>query len=70
MSTNDRPLEAGAYTVREFCLAHHIGETTYYRLKERGEGPKEMKVGKRRYISREAAEAWRRAREHQLEEEG
>jgi predicted DNA-binding transcriptional regulator AlpA len=59
-----------AYSITEFCVRHQISKATYYRLKEHGEGPKEMRIGRRRLISREAAEDWRRQREHQLEQEG
>jgi hypothetical protein len=36
---------------------------TYYNLRERGEQPREMRVGKRAMISVEAAADWRRDRE-------
>ena len=56
------PLRA-AYTISEFCRAHRISQSKYYALKNLGLGPVEMQVGRRRLISCEAAEAWRRARE-------
>ena len=56
------PLRA-AYSIEEFCKAHRISELKYYALKNLGLGPVEMQVGRRRLVSIEAAEAWRRARE-------
>jgi len=35
----------------------------YFKLKTEGKGPTEMQVGRRRMISFEAAEQWRRERE-------
>ncbi len=54
---------SGALSVDQFCEAHHISRAYFYTLMKRGEGPRIMKVGKRRLISVEAAAAWRRARE-------
>ena len=52
-----------AFTVEEFCDAHRISRARYYELKRQGLTPVEMVVGRRRLISYEAAERWRRARE-------
>lgn len=52
-----------AYTIDEFCKAHGIGRSTFYRLMDRGEGPNMMKVGDTHHISAEAAKRWRRERE-------
>jgi hypothetical protein len=49
--------------VAEFCDAHRISQAKYYELKKSGSAPVEMKVGRRRLISCEAASAWRRERE-------
>jgi hypothetical protein len=51
-----------AYTVDEFCWAHGFSRAQYYKLKARGEGPDEFRVGKRVLISEEAAARWRRKR--------
>jgi hypothetical protein len=56
------PVETAAYSIPEFCAAHRISQAYYFILKRRGEGPKEMIVGRRRLISHEDAAAWRRAR--------
>ena len=52
-----------AYSIREFCAAHRLSESMYFKLRHQGLGPDEMSVGSRRIISVEAAERWRRARE-------
>ena len=54
---------AAAYSIREFCAAHRLSESMYFKLRNQGLGPDEMSVGSRRLISFEAAERWRRARE-------
>jgi predicted DNA-binding transcriptional regulator AlpA len=57
------PAPSTVYSIREFCESHGISEALYYRMKRRGEGPREMKVGARILISHESAAAWRRAQE-------
>jgi hypothetical protein len=52
-----------AYTIAEFCVKHRVGRAFYFKIKAQGIGPKEMRVGAKVLISREAAAAWRRARE-------
>ena len=54
---------AAAYSIREFCAAHRLSESMYFKLRNQGLGPDEMSVGSRRIISFEAAERWRRERE-------
>src|SRR4051794_9738781 len=53
-----------AYSISEFCRAHGICAPTYYKLKNYGLGPAEMRMGGAVRISREAAAAWRHAREN------
>jgi hypothetical protein len=57
------PTPAAVYSIAEFCEAHRMSQTQYFRLRKRNEGPREMHVGTRVYISHEAAAAWRRTRE-------
>lgn len=52
-----------ALTIPDFCETNRISVTTYFAIKKAGKGPTEMKVGKRRLISPDAMETWRRARE-------
>jgi hypothetical protein len=64
-STRDEqpPIPAAAYSIREFCAAHRLSESMFFKLRNQGLGPAEMSVGSRRIISFEAAARWRRARE-------
>lgn len=52
-----------AYSIEEFCHAYGISRTFYFKLKDRGDGPREMRVGHRVLISFEASAEWRKARE-------
>jgi hypothetical protein len=62
---NDATLIATAlaFAVPEFCEAHRISRALFYLLQREGRGPRVMKCGRRTLISRESAEAWRRAME-------
>jgi hypothetical protein len=57
------PIPVNAFTVLEFCRSHRISKAKYYELKRENLHPDEMVVGRRRLISFESAERWRRARE-------
>jgi hypothetical protein len=61
--TRDRGSPTHAFTVLEFCDAHRISRSRYYELKKQGLAPVEMIVGRKRLISFEAADLWRRERE-------
>jgi len=52
-----------AFTIPQFCQAHGISRALFYILQREGRAPASMKVGRRRLIARESAEAWRRAME-------
>jgi hypothetical protein len=52
-----------AFTIPEFCAAHRFGPAHYYKLKQEGLGPREIKLGTRTIITAEAAAEWRRAQE-------
>lgn len=56
-------MESLTFSVDEFCHAHNISRAFFYKLRTRGLGPREMKIGTRTIISREAAADWRRDRE-------
>lgn len=60
-ATPDAP--AAVYTIPEFCSAHRISPAMFYKMKNAGIGPRELRVGSRRLITFEAAADWRRARE-------
>jgi hypothetical protein len=53
-----------AYTIPEFCRRNgNMSQAMYFKLQVQGEGPREMKVGRRKMISKEASAEWRRSRE-------
>ncbi|CCD97739.1 hypothetical protein [Bradyrhizobium sp. STM 3809] len=52
-----------AFSIDEFCVRHRISTQLFYKLRPQGLMPATFKVGTRVLISREAAAAWRRARE-------
>jgi hypothetical protein len=60
--TGQKP-DAQAFTVAEFCQAHRISESFYYKLKARGLGPVETKLLSKTIITNENAKAWRTRRE-------
>src|SRR5262245_21197394 len=57
------PPDAGAFTVDDFCALHRLSRAMYYKLNKRGKGPREIRLGAKILISREAAAEWRRALE-------
>ena len=57
------PIARAVYSIGEFCTAHRISESMYFKLKKQRRGPREMHVGDRVLISFEAAADWRAARE-------
>ncbi|WP_426614492.1 hypothetical protein [Bradyrhizobium sp. McL0616] len=65
-----KPIQANAadhvdaYSIDEFCARHRISPQLFYKLKPQGLMPLTFSVGTRVLISREAADAWRRAREN------
>jgi len=57
------PPPLSAFTIPAFCAAFDMSERYYYLLRERGEGPKEMRMGSRVLISIDAVAKWQTARE-------
>jgi hypothetical protein len=55
---DDRPR-----TIEEFSQRNRLSITSYYELRSRGQGPREMRVLSKVLISPEAERDWRRARE-------
>jgi hypothetical protein len=51
------------HTIPEFCRANRLSITSYYKLRERGQGPREMHVLSRILITPAAERDWRRERE-------
>lgn len=58
-----------ALSIDEFCARHGFCRGSFYNLQKRGKAPKFFHVGARRFITREAAEVWRREREAAAEVE-
>jgi hypothetical protein len=55
--------DRAAFSIPEFCRRYGFSQAFFFKLKAQGHGPRLMEVGRRRLISREADEAWRRERE-------
>ena len=47
------------YTIDEFCRAHRLSKSSYYDLKRRGLGPREIRVMRKPLVTVEAAAEWR-----------
>lgn len=58
MPSHDEPRDS--MTVNEFCARNRISKQFYYKLRARGDGPTEMRLGSRVLISKEEAADWRR----------
>ena len=53
---------AAAYSIPEFCEAHRISESMYYKIRGLGLGPKEARALTKMIITKESAADWRRER--------
>jgi hypothetical protein len=60
-SKNRKPTDA--HTVASFCESNAISLSKYFNLKRDGKGPREIELGGRIIISREAETDWRHERE-------
>jgi excisionase family DNA binding protein len=47
-----------SFSIKEICERNHIGRSTYYKLKEDGLGPKEVRIGRSVRVTREAEDEW------------
>ena len=56
--------DVAADPIPEFCRQHRIGVATYYKL-PKDKRPKEIRIGRKKLITREAAAEWRRRMETQ-----
>jgi hypothetical protein len=54
---------APVLTIAEFCAQHRIGRATLHHLDKAGRGPRCLRIGRRRYVTAEAAAEWRRRME-------
>jgi hypothetical protein len=51
------------FTIKTFCLAHHLSEARFHELRAEGIAPALMRIGRRVYITVESAATWRAERE-------
>jgi len=58
-------IDPPAYSIPQFCDAHHISRAYLYQLWNEGRGPRRTKLGRRTLISGEAAADWRRRMERE-----
>jgi hypothetical protein len=58
-----------AYTIPRFCEAHDISVRFYFKMRDAGLGPREMRIGRAVRISLKAAADWAVAREQQTDRE-
>ena len=58
-----RVAPTAVFSVASFCVAHGISEAFYFKLKNQGLGPDEMRLGSRIFITHESAARWRTVRE-------
>jgi hypothetical protein len=59
---SNEPVTEISYTIREFCIAERISESTYFLLRKRGLGPEEMRIGSLVRITHQARLDWQSAR--------
>jgi predicted DNA-binding transcriptional regulator AlpA len=57
------------YSVSGFCKAHHIARSFFYQLLREGRAPRVTKLGRRTFVTREAAAEWRRRIEQETQQE-
>jgi hypothetical protein len=62
------PVPPAWYSIREFCQAHRLSVSMFFKLRAQGLAPRETAVGARRYVSVEAAARWRAEREAATQE--
>jgi hypothetical protein len=60
--TTAAPPAPEAFTIADFCIAHTISPSFYFKLRSQGLGPDETRLGTRVIITKESAAAWRAAR--------
>ena len=51
------------YSIDTFCERYGFSRGHYYNLKEQGKTPREMKLGRRKIITDDAATDWEKERE-------
>jgi predicted DNA-binding transcriptional regulator AlpA len=56
-------MEKDCLTIAEFCERNSVSRTKYYELKKQGMAPREIHIGSKPLITREAAADWRQQME-------
>jgi excisionase family DNA binding protein len=54
-------------TVEQFCERYGFSRSHYFRMRDRGEGPKEVRAGRLVRITKEALSEWEKAHTRQAE---
>jgi hypothetical protein len=57
--------DLAAWSITEFCRANSMSRSFYYVLQQKGEGPRETRLGSKVLITRKAAADWLARREKQ-----
>jgi hypothetical protein len=57
------PVPTAVFSIASFCIAHGISESMYFKLRDQNQGPREMRLGTRVFITHESAARWRIERE-------
>jgi len=61
------PPDYEACTISQFCVKYGISPSFYWKIQALGIGPRVLKLGGRRFITRQAASDWLRAMEVESE---
>jgi predicted DNA-binding transcriptional regulator AlpA len=66
---NDKPVSPPVVlSIEQFCERYGLSRAMYYTLRERGEGPAEVRIGSRKIrITERAATEWESLHTHQPE---
>ena len=59
--SNTDAVERLVYSIPEFCAAHRLSQSMYYKIRALGKGPREGRVLTKPIITFESAAEWRRA---------
>jgi hypothetical protein len=60
-ATGPPEVPRAAYTIAEFCQAHRISQSFYFKIRQLGLGPRECRALNKITITDESAAEWRRA---------
>jgi hypothetical protein len=57
------PVPTHCFSIPSFCTAFGISEAFFHKLNTEGRGPRLMKIGRRTFVSHQAALEWQQQRE-------